>query len=358
MKRTIIYLALVLMLFLPAVTGNDVHDFHSYVAENNYIPSVSLDNYWNSFGSPQLDASLAGTNEFDRGDTVDLYVELTNYGRIMGFDADKKADTEMERALSDREFDYERERTTALGITGTLRSTTDQIEIKSGDQLVESLRSGERSRDPMIFTIKIANHVPAGKYPLLLDLSYDYQYNAEVDANDLDSRHDLVGFQVAYWYEKANRTITIPIFVKKEADFVITDVEAELRAGQKDEIVEVTYKNIGEDPTDDAIARLSIFKPFSSTDDQAYIGTLKPGEERKVRFKIDVDDDATSKPYGINSEIKYKDVRGDTVISESMKIPVNVNPVVRPYMLPAVVALILLAAAGASLYRRKKSKRS
>ena len=40
-------------------------------------------------------------------------------------------------------------------------------------------------------------------------------------------------------------------------------------------------------------------------------------------FRLDVDSDATPKDYGINSEIKYTDVNGDTVISESMKIPVD-----------------------------------
>ncbi len=322
-------------------------------ASDNYIPSVSLENYWTAFGSPQLDASLAGTNEFDRGDTVTLYVDLTNYGRIMGFDADKKADTRMEQALADRELDYEEERTTALGITGTLRSTSDLIEVKSGDQVIEALRSGEKSKDPMKFSIKIGSQAPAGEYPMELDLSYDYQYNAEVDANELDPDIGLRGFQTAFWYERANETITIPISVKKESDFEITDAEAELSSGEKDGIIEVTYKNIGEEAADDAIARLSVFKPFSSTDDQAYIGSLAAGEEKTVKFRIDVDSDATAKPYSINSEIKYTDLRGETVISESMKIPVNVSPAGRSYTLPAVVALILIVAGGAYIFRRR-----
>jgi len=323
-------------------------------ASDNYIPSVSLDNYWTTFGSPQLHASLAGTNEFERGETVDLYVDITNYGRIMGFDADKKADTKMEQALADREFDYERERTTALGITGTLRSPSDIIEVKSGDQLIEALRSGEKSKDPMKFTIKIGSHAPAGEYAMLLDLSYDYQYNAEVDADEFDPDVGLRGFQTAYWYERANDTITIPAVIKKESDFEIADAAAELSAGEKDGIIEVTYKNIGEEAADDAIARLSVFKPFSSTDDQAYIGTLAPGEERTVKFKIDVDSDATAKPYSINSEIKYTDLRGETVISESMKIPVNVSPAGISYTMPIAVVLIVIAAGGASLYRKRR----
>jgi hypothetical protein len=323
-------------------------------AADNYIPSVSLDNYWTTFGSPQLDASLAGTNEFERGDTVTLYVDITNYGRIMGFKADKKADTLMEKTLADRELDYERERTTALGITGTLRSESDLIEVKSGDQVIEALRSGEKAEDPMEFSIKIASHAPAGEYPLELLLSYDYQYNAEVDADELDPDVGLRGFQTAYWYEAANETVTIPVTVKLEADFEITDAKAELSAGEKDGIIEVSYRNTGEVAAEDAIARLSVFKPFSSTDDQAYIGALAPGEEREVKFKIDVDSDATAKPYSINSEIKYTDLRGDTVISQSMKIPVSVNPASRSYTLPGVVVLILLVAGAAYLYRRRK----
>ena len=321
---------------------------------DNYIPSVSLDNYWTMSGSPQLDASLAGTSEFERGDTVTLYVDLTNYGRIMGYKADKKADTLMEQALADRELDYEGEKTTALGITGTLRSENDLIEVKSGDQVIEALRSGERAEDPMEFSIKISSHAPAGEYPLKLDLTYDYQYNAEVDADELDPNIGLRGFRSSYWYERANETIEIPIFVKKESDFEITAVEAELDAGEKDGVITVTYRNIGEEAAEDAIARLSVFKPFSSTDDQAYIGTLAPGEERMVLFKIDVDSDATSKLYSINSEIKYTDLRGETVISESMKIPVDVNPAGRSYALPGIIILILLLAGGAYLYRRRK----
>jgi hypothetical protein len=104
------------------------------------------------------------------------------------------------------------------------------------------------------------------------------------------------------------------------------------------------------------VARLSIFKPFSSTDDQAFIGTLKPGEETTVVFRLDVDSDATPKDYGINSEIKYTDVNGDTVISESMKIPVTVKAAGSSLLLPAAIVLIIIVAAGGYMYRKRQKK--
>ncbi|MGD0954800.1 MAG: hypothetical protein ABR985_20850, partial [Methanotrichaceae archaeon] len=54
-------------------------------ANDTYIPSTTGgDNYYNFYGGPSLSASVSGTDEFDRGDTVTLYVDLTNYGRITG----------------------------------------------------------------------------------------------------------------------------------------------------------------------------------------------------------------------------------------------------------------------------------
>ena len=71
---------------------------------------------------------------------------------------------------------------------------------------------------------------------------------------------------------------------------------------------------------------------------------------------MDVDSDATPKDYGISSEIKYTDVNGDTVISESMKIPVVVKAASSSLLLPAVIVLIIIVAAGGYMYRKKQKK--
>ncbi|OPX79356.1 MAG: hypothetical protein A4E45_00634 [Methanosaeta sp. PtaB.Bin039] len=326
-------------------------------SQDNYIPLVSGDNFWTMEGSPSLTATVTGTNEFDRGDTVTLYLDLINYGRFMGFKKDKTPDGALDQALAGEEQKLEQAKTTAIGIKATLNSDNDQIEVQSGDQVVEALKSGAKTANPIKFSIKIAKHAPAGRYNLTLDLRYDYQYNVEVDASSFNREtNSLVGFRTSYWYQKKNETVAIPIIVKRKADFQITDVESRLSVGQKKGQIEVIYQNIGEDPVQDGIARLSIFKPFTSTDDQAYLGELKPGEAKKVVFRVDVDTDATPKEYGINSEIKYTDVRGDTIISESMKIPVTVYPAQRSMLIPALAVLAVIALSGGYIYRRNKKK--
>lgn len=331
-------------------------------AENTYIPyELGGDNYYTMYGGPDISASISGTDEFDRGDTITLYMDLTNYGRIIGFKEDQTPQNPKEFALANAEQQEEYKKPTALGITASLVSDSEQIEVKSGDQVVQSLKSGDKTETPLKFTIRIGEHAPAGKYPLKLKLSYDYQDNVRVDASELStsgSSPTLVNYRVSYIYQKTNQTVPITITVKKQADFEILNVSAAIPAGAKKAPISVAYKNIGEDPIRDAVARLSIFKPFSSTDDQAFIGSMQPGEEKTVVFRMDVDSDATPKDYGINSEIKYTDVNGETVISESMKIPVKVKAASGSLIIPAAIVLIIIAAAGGYVYRKKTKKAS
>jgi len=329
-------------------------------AQNTYIPyELGGDNYYTMYGGPEISASVSGTDEFERGDTVTLYVDLTNYGRIIGFKEDQTPQNPKEFALANAELQEEYKKPTALGITASLSSDNQQIEVKSGDQVVQSLKSGDKTQAPLKFTIKIGEHAPAGKYPLNLNMSYDYQDNVRVYASELvtsGSSPTLANYRVSYIYQKANQTVPIFIIVKKQADFEMLNASGTLSAGSKKAPISATYKNIGDDPIKDAVARLSIFKPFSSTDDQAFIGTLQPGEEKTVVFRIDIDSDATPKDYGINSEIKYTDVNGDTVISESMKIPVRVKAAYSSLILPAAIILVILVAAGGYMYRKKQKK--
>jgi len=331
-------------------------------AQDTYIPyELGGDNYYTMYGGPDISASVAGTDEFERGDTVTLYVDLTNYGRIIGFKEDQTPQNPKEYTLANAEQQEEYKKPTALGITASLSSDNQQIEVKSGDQVVQSLKSGEKTQSPLKFTIKIGEHAPAGRYPLSLNVSYDYQDNVRVYASALlnsGGSPTLANYRVSYIYQKANQTVPIVITIKKQADFEILNATGTLSAGSKKAPISVTYRNIGEEPIKDAVARLSIFKPFSSTDDQAFIGTLQPGEEKTAVFRINVDSDATPKDYGINSEIKYTDVNGDTVISESMKIPVKVKAASTSLLLPGAILIVIVVAAGGYLYRRNQKKAS
>ncbi len=119
-------------------------------------------------------------------------------------------------------------------------------------------------------------------------------------------------------------------------------------------IVEWTIKNVGNFTIREATARLTITDPFSSDDDTAYIGTLKPGETAVIKFKLSVDADATPKKYGLNLEVKYKDLEDEWAISEPTKAVIEVVPPKPPYGAIALVVIIAIVAVAYYLRRRKK----
>lgn len=119
-----------------------------------------------------------------------------------------------------------------------------------------------------------------------------------------------------------------------------------LEAGSES-LVTVKVINAGNFEVRDATARITVVDPFSTTDDTAYIGSLKPGEGKNVTFKLKVDKDATPKLYALNLEVKYRDVSGEWVISEPVKMPVEVKE--RKSRIPMTGAITLAILVGSAI---------
>ncbi len=144
--------------------------------------------------------------------------------------------------------------------------------------------------------------------------------------------------------------VRIGVKVNPKMEFEVVG-QPNIAAGES-AVVTFTIKNIGEFEVRDATARITIVDPFSSSDDSAFIGNLKPGETANASFKISVDRDATPKLYALNLEVKYKDPEGEWAISEPAKAVINVTPAKPPYLLYGIVAAVILAAIALYLKRR------
>jgi hypothetical protein len=118
----------------------------------------------------------------------------------------------------------------------------------------------------------------------------------------------------------------------------------------EERVVSVSIINAGEFKVKDATARITVVDPFSTTDDTAFIGELEPGEKTNVSFKLKVDKDATPKLYALNLEVKYKDVSDEWVISEPVKMPIEV--VESAGIQPLFLGLIVIAVVVAVVYKR------
>jgi hypothetical protein len=349
----IIALGISLICLIPASAAGFPQQ--NYTLPENFDFS---DNYYTVYGGPDVSASIVGDNEFYRGDSVTLNINLMNKGLITGFRSEEDDDPvdELEQKLQQQEMSYESQRTTAIGIVAILTSPDPNVEVKSGPQEAGSLASGEQTSSPVMFNVEFSENAPSGEYPLILSLYYGYQKNVQV-AGDNETSLGVTNMDVGLWYDVGSQNVTIPVYVKKEAQFEVTNVSGQLAIGEEG-MLHVTYTNTGNKPVKDAIVRISAADPFSTTDDQAYLGDLDAGESGVAVFKLKVGDTAIEKSYAINSEIKYEDTKGHDRVSDNVKIKTQVSASSNTYtgglMLPVGFAIAALVIGAIVLYMRCK----
>ena len=305
--------------------------------------------YYNVFGEPQLSASIMGKTEFESGERSMISIQLTNNGQIYGFETENIPDNLNESRDARKELNLEYDVTTAINIQGTLENENEApIRIFRGLQHGGFLRSGETSQ-PMEFDIEIFKNATSGTYELALNLAYQYQNEVQVEGYP-DQEFD-------YWYVTRNRTLPIYIKVEPEADFEVENASSRLLAG-KESVLYITYKNVGSEVAEDAVASIDVEDPFSTTDDQAFLGVLYPGDSYEAKYWIEVDGDALPKTYGIETEVRYRDKYGDIRISDVMKAPARVA---EPLLLREriglagylVVIAVILGVSGLYIHRKR-----
>ena len=185
------------------------------------------------------------------------------------------------------------------------------------------------------FKASVSNEGEAKTYPVLVYATYK-------DTNGKDKKSD---------------TETVGVKVGGKVKFEITSEAGSFRPGQKGNLV-ITYKNIGDTTAYNAQARISAVKPFTSNDDTAYLGDIAPGESVTGVYKVSVASDATEKDYGVDTEIRYRDILDNSQISDSMKAQVKVKSLgnigdifTNPIVLTVLVFVLIIA--GYLVYQRK-----
>ncbi|WP_456370919.1 COG1361 S-layer family protein [Geoglobus sp.] len=165
--------------------------------------------------------------------------------------------------------------------------------------LSEEYFAGDVSSAVLRFRVKASGDAENTVYPAKLKIYYD------VNGKEVEESFD------------------IGIKVGKKIRFEVIG-KGEIPAGDE-RVITVRIKNAGEVSIKDATARITVVDPFSTTDDSSYIGELRPREEKEVSFRIKADRDATPKSYALNLEIKYRDFNGEWVISDPVKLPIDVT---------------------------------
>lgn len=316
MKKMII-LASLLILMISGVAG-------AYDTLSAYSASQSFDfgeNYYNVYGSPDISATIIGSNEFDRGQTATLNIDLMNNGKLLGFENDRTPDNADEIYGAQTEMKLESAVVDATGIVASLSADPGSpIEVKSVSQKIGSIKSGQNAVSPAKFDIKIDKNAKAGEYNLYLNLSYDYQKNVQV----MDPDATTQTYDVNRWYGMMVQNQTLKVIIKDQADFEIVSTTGSLYPGGE-EIIDIEFKNTGEEEAKNVKVIANPADPLSTTDSVAFISGMAPGSTAVAKLKIKADSEAVAKVYGIDTVIRYETLDGDTEYSDTLEAPVEVK---------------------------------
>lgn len=291
---------------------------------DNYNIPQSFDlgkNYYTVDGSPDLNANIIGSNEFDRDQTATLNINVMNKGKLLGFKNDKTPHGSDEIYAAQTEMKLESSVVDATNVVASLSTDSGSpIEVKSVSQQIGSIKSGENSISPIKFDIKIDKKAKAGEYNLYLNFSYDYQKNVQI----MDQNATAQTYDVSRWYGVMNQNQTLKIKVKNQADFEIVNTTGSLSPGGEN-MIDITIKNTGEEEAKNVKAIVNPADPLSTTDSTAFLSTMAPGSTAVAKIKIKADSEAVPKVYGIDTILKYETPEGDINYSDVLDAPVEVK---------------------------------
>ncbi len=254
-------------------------------------------------GSPELSASLGGTNEISPGQEVQIAVVVEN----SGLNQFKFVNT----GLVSRD-DLPN---TAKFLTVTLGAGDSPFIIKSDPQMLGDLKASSTATGR--FTVRIPSDTPAGIYNLPVTLNYTYLQTAEQYGVDT----------VQNFYKSKEEVFQIPVRVRPDVRISIVSSEfRELNAGTEGSIT-LTVKNIGHEDGKKAILTLARNdgSPVIPTEGSAYIGDFPAGASATAVFRASVSGSAEAQTYPLDVYVKYENSDGDTHSSdiETVGVPVG-----------------------------------
>jgi hypothetical protein len=255
------------------------------------------------YGSPELTASIAGTNEFSPGDDLMLPVMLENTGLN---------DIKIVQSTIINRDDLPN---TAKMVTVTLDPTDGPLSVKSDPQMVGDISGG--SSTIVNIHVKFSRGATPGSYTVPLLVDYTYLSSAEQYGSDM----------ISYNYRTEQETIPLLLKMKSDVSIDVEDLDTDSLNVGTEGYLTLTLKNTGFENAKKAVVRIAQngASPIVPTDGSVFIGSFGPGELKECTFKAAVSSDAEEQTYPLDVYLEYEDSDGDVVSSgtETVGVPVG-----------------------------------
>lgn len=145
--------------------------------------------------------------------------------------------------------------------------------------------------------------------------------------------------------------------IASERDQFTVDVEETTIEAGNDRALTVEVTNELDQTVTDVEARIFADDPLATGDDDTgYVESLDPGESVTMTFELSASESATEKTYPVSFDFRYDDERGNSQLSNTVRIPIGVTSSDGggfPVSALLVVGSLVAGAFGVFWYRRE-----
>lgn len=215
---------------------------------------------------------------------------------------------------------------------------------------------GEASNAVLVFAPEDRNVDPRETEYALGDLEVgedrEFRYRVSV-SSEAEHGPKQSTFLVRYRNEFGDlreQDVDVDYNVDRRQDEFELDSNVSLSPGET-KAIEVDVTNARDETFEDIQAKMFTDSPLSSDDDEAFVEELAPGETETLIFEISAASGATAKSYSVSMDFRYDDERGDTKISDTYRVPVQVGERGEGGLPVFTVILLVLLAAAAYMKR-------
>lgn len=219
---------------------------------------------------------------------------------------------------------------TAENVVVLLASESSNVLPRETEYAIGSLEPGET--EEFTFRIGISQEAEAG--PRVFE--FETRYRSPGGSVRLDDSQDLF----------------VDVQPKRDA-FATEAIDATFEPGDSG-TVEIALTNNRDEPVENVRAKVFPDSPVSSTDDEAFVSRIEPGESATMAFDLGIDSGAMPKEYPVSLDVRYDDERDETQLSGTYQIPIEVTEPTDDGPSLLLVGVVLLLLGGVLVYFRER----
>jgi len=231
------------------------------------------------------------------------------------------------------------------GEEGTITATVTNDGPRSVDNVVVNWNSDKSNLSPQETQVAVGNLAAGDSTDVTFTV--DVTDGAQEGAKQFD-------FVASYRNTDGDREESDTLEAQAQVgasqdEFSLDATNTSIGVGQSGNI-EITVTNTRNQTLSEITAKVFASSPISADDDEAYIDALEPGESETVTFSVSAGDGALEKAYPVSLDFRYEEPDGDSSISDTYRVPIEVTNESGGGGLPLTaiggVALVLVLAVG------------